>query len=143
MMTTDAVEPTVPRRWRLGTVCLGVLAASLLSLVSLRHVAATPQEMKARPGELAPAQAAVQNGEDATERLEFAGRVLDPDGKPLGGAKLHMVHFPGTASTPPVVRATTDAQGRFHFNFARWKFDNTSFNAARQIMRLETRGAPK
>ena len=63
-----------------------------------------------------------KNGVDATERLEFAGRVLDPDGKLLAGAKLHMVHLRAAAKTPPVVRVMTDSQGRFHFTIGRAGF---------------------
>ena len=73
---------------------------------------------------------------DATERLEFAGRVLDPDGKLLAGAKLHMVHLRAAAKTPPVVRATTDSQGRFHFTIGRRDFDDESFKTARQTAQV-------
>ncbi len=130
------VEQTTPRRWKLAAACLGLLAALLLSTVTLRPSAATAQDMKARSGEHGPAQAAAQNGVDATERLEFAGRVLDPDGKPLAGAKLHMVHLRAAAKTPPVVRATTDSQGRFHFTIGRRDFDDESFKTVRQTAQV-------
>ena len=81
------VEKAAPRRWKLASACLGTVAALLLSMVTLRASAATAQEMKARSGEHGPAHAAAQNGVDATERLEFAGRVLDPDGNLLAGAE--------------------------------------------------------
>ena len=94
------------------------------------------QETKARPGEQGPEQVAAQNSLDAGERLEFAGRVLDPYGEPLIGARLHMVYAGYTAKIPQVVRATTDAEGRFHFTVAGRDFDDESFKSARQTAQV-------
>ena len=64
--------------------------------------------------EAPPEQPAVE------EKLTFAGRVVDPEGKPVQGAKIHFggrklaMYFdiPG-----PELRAVSDEDGRFHFEF--------------------------
>ena len=50
----------------------------------------------------------------------MSGRVLDPDGKPVAGAKVHLLKWnaPGQLTpdkTPPKVWAETDKDGRFSF----------------------------
>jgi len=136
-MTTDAMEPIGSRPWRLGAACLGVVSvATLLSLFSLCAAAARAQEMKARPGEQRPEQVVAQNDVDAGEPLEFSGRVLDPDGKPIAGARLHLVYYRYRATTTPLIRATTDAQGGFHFTVGRRDLDEESFKTARQTAQV-------
>jgi RNA polymerase sigma factor (sigma-70 family) len=53
---------------------------------------------------------------DAGEAGKFRGRVLDPDGKPLGGARVFVVPFYDESSALGPVRATTGADGRFEFD---------------------------
>ena len=84
----------------------------LLSTITLRPSAATAQEMKAQPGATnAIARAASQKAAITGDRFEYAGRVLDPDGKPVAGAKLHLAYFGYNGQAPPAIRATSDASG--------------------------------
>jgi RNA polymerase sigma factor (sigma-70 family) len=56
------------------------------------------------------------------EPLAFAGRVLDPDGKPAAGAKLYLLYY--TPKVMPIpVRDTSDEDGHFHFRVPRTEFD--------------------
>jgi protocatechuate 3,4-dioxygenase beta subunit len=65
-------------------------------------------------GKLGPAGAQ----EKAADLLVVSGRVLDPKGKPLGGAKLYLLD--NTAGqVPPPVRAASAADGRFRFTVPR------------------------
>ncbi len=50
--------------------------------------------------------------------VEFSGRVIDPQGKPVARAKVYY-HFITLQDEPLPVRATTDAQGRFSFSLTR------------------------
>lgn len=50
--------------------------------------------------------------------LTLAGRVLDPSGKPVPGAKLYLLDY-AAVKAPPKVRAMSDAEGRFHFRIPR------------------------
>ncbi len=50
----------------------------------------------------------------STETLTYRGRVLDPDMKPVAGAKVYY-HFITREDEPIPVRAHTDARGRFSF----------------------------
>jgi hypothetical protein len=54
--------------------------------------------------------------------VEFRGQVLDPDGKPFAGAKIHLI-YPTEKELPIPARATSDAEGRFHFRIAKTDFD--------------------
>jgi RNA polymerase sigma factor (sigma-70 family) len=76
----------------------------------------TPQDKK---GAAAPQPAAPKGGEK--EAIEVSGRVLDPDGKPVAGARLHQGRAQRTAS---------DAQGRFRFLAAPAAFPMTVAAAA-------------
>jgi RNA polymerase sigma factor (sigma-70 family) len=52
--------------------------------------------------------------EQAKDLLAVRSRVVDPDGKPVAGAKLYLLDFP--AKTMPLqVRTTSAADGRFEF----------------------------
>jgi len=51
------------------------------------------------------------------ETIALSGRVLDPTGKPISGAKLYLLDF-AEAKAPPKVQATSDADGRFRFTIA-------------------------
>jgi RNA polymerase sigma factor (sigma-70 family) len=66
-------------------------------------------------------QAAPSKSEEA-KTVEFRGQVLDPDGKPFAGAKLHL--FYSTSKKLPIpAGVTSDAEGRFHFRIAKTDFD--------------------
>ena len=73
---------------------------------------------KDMPARAAAKADAPKKTDDAPERLARTGRVLDPDGKPVAGAKVWLlVQFgisPKNTLGPKVV-ATTDADGRFEF----------------------------
>jgi RNA polymerase sigma factor (sigma-70 family) len=83
----------------------------------------------------APAAAALmQNQRLATDAFDapvaIRGRVLDPEGTPIPGAKLYVGYSPrpssGIPSRPAITyspRATSEADGRFHFTFARSELD--------------------
>jgi len=60
------------------------------------------------------------------DRLVITGRVLDPDGKPVGGAVVFVVP---TLDKPPHLeaRATTDAEGRFRFEVTKSKIPGPSW----------------
>jgi RNA polymerase sigma factor (sigma-70 family) len=70
-----------------------------------------------RPGPARPTDPpAAAPTDPAPERASVAGRVLDPDGKPVAGAALYLIRFTGWVepSSPQRV-ATTDGAGRFTF----------------------------
>ncbi len=60
--------------------------------------------------------------DDDNEPIAFAGRVLDPDGKPFAGARLHVLYYTPKALPVPA-RATSDAEGRFRFAIPRAEFN--------------------
>jgi RNA polymerase sigma factor (sigma-70 family) len=68
-------------------------------------------------------KAAPSKPEEA-KTVEFRGQVLDPDGKPFAGAKLHLI-YPTEKELPIPARATSDAEGRFRFRVAKTDFDTS------------------
>jgi protocatechuate 3,4-dioxygenase beta subunit/5-hydroxyisourate hydrolase-like protein (transthyretin family) len=89
-------------------------------------------EMK-RPGPRTP-KAILSADRDAKEapagEVRYAGRVLDPDGKPIAGARVYVPtriyhDEERPASTPPQLRATTGPEGRFDFAIPEAEFDKT------------------
>jgi RNA polymerase sigma factor (sigma-70 family) len=64
------------------------------------------------------ADAAAKPARDTkTDTIALSGRVLDPSGKPVAGAKVYLLHSED-GKAPPKVQATSDANGRFRFTIA-------------------------
>jgi RNA polymerase sigma factor (sigma-70 family) len=125
-------------KWKLGISAL--LCASLLVTAlggSLAAVSAgqektpppgSPQTAADPPAKTA-APAAPAGPADAAppaEQQRLSGRVLDPAGKPVAGAKLYLLRWDSppwlrhtTETPPPKVLAETDKDGRFSFSMAR------------------------
>lgn len=71
------------------------------------------------PGDLAQATArakAAPDPDDPALAGHFAGRVVGPDGRPVAGARIHIVRDEPAARDAGLVRARTDADGRFAFD---------------------------
>jgi len=51
--------------------------------------------------------------------LSVAGRVVDAKGEPVPGARLYLGNVPSREDSPPAVRATTGADGRFNLTIER------------------------
>jgi RNA polymerase sigma factor (sigma-70 family) len=104
----------------------GVLTRQALA-AKAAHQAATKAEPPA-PKETAKPQAAKQTDEDA---VTYGGRVLDPDGKPVAGAKLYMRGgYPNKAEAYSreelsPLDATTGPDGRFKFAVSKVKYAGT------------------
>ncbi|MBO0699157.1 MAG: carboxypeptidase regulatory-like domain-containing protein, partial [Zavarzinella sp.] len=99
------------------------LAASVLIGIGVQDGLRAGPAPKEMPSKEMPAKAAAKKdpltaAEEASQALAVRGRVLDPDGKPVNGARVWLqVQFgilPKSKTEPKVV-ATTDAEGRFAF----------------------------
>ncbi|HEV3261593.1 MAG TPA: sigma-70 family RNA polymerase sigma factor [Gemmataceae bacterium] len=62
--------------------------------------------------------------DDRKDVVAFAGRVLDPDGKPLAGAKLYVLYYTPKRLAVPA-RATSSKDGRFQFTLGKTDFDQS------------------
>jgi beta-lactamase regulating signal transducer with metallopeptidase domain/protocatechuate 3,4-dioxygenase beta subunit len=65
-------------------------------------------------------------GDSNSDRFDFRGQVLDPDGKPLSGANIYFIFYINHTHPrlpPPKVRATTGVDGQFHFTLDRSEFE--------------------
>ena len=120
------IEPTTSRRWRFVTASVGLVMALLLSTITLRPAAATAQQTKGTPPMKPLANDDSRKPPPTADRFEYAGRVLDPDGKPVAGARLHLAYFGYSGNAPPAVRATSDAEGRFRIAVSQADFVDSS-----------------
>jgi beta-lactamase regulating signal transducer with metallopeptidase domain len=119
------VAQSISRRWRATAIGLGLLLALALSLFTVRPVPASAQVMKAGAASTKPTVRAESKSDKTAQVLEYAGRVLGPDGQPVAGAGLHLAYFRYLGKVRPPTRATSDADGRFRFTMTKQDFTNT------------------
>jgi RNA polymerase sigma factor (sigma-70 family) len=100
----------------------GVLAHHALAAREAEPPRPAESPRRARVAELQPPKQAARPsqdvGEDDPDAVSYRGRVLDPDGKPVAGAKVYY-HFITREDEPIPVRTATDSQGRFSFTLTR------------------------
>jgi protocatechuate 3,4-dioxygenase beta subunit len=128
---------------------LGLLAAGAGVWARHQLVAQSPLTSTARPDDTPPAPAPPKEKpvkpqpevaiEDKGDMIAVSGRVLDPDGKPFAGAEItvwwHEMrgwiawHHPAMHSVKPYRGATSGADGRFRFTFAKAAIKDTFLNA--------------
>jgi RNA polymerase sigma factor (sigma-70 family) len=86
--------------------------------------------------------------EEADARIEVSGRVLDPRGRPLAGARLYVGYAPrrnepdAIAAHQPIypLRAASGSDGGFGFTFARSELDERYLDASRPVVIAEADG---
>jgi RNA polymerase sigma factor (sigma-70 family) len=127
----------------LGTALLG----AGLGPTALRRAAAEPPPAPELPAAAAaegpkPVRkppAAAPDKSEARDVVKLRGRVLDPDGKPVAGAKLYL-RLPNSGATTFATRATSGADGRFSFTVARSNMHNTAPDSPRPQVVAAARG---
>src|SRR5438445_829865 len=77
------------------------------------------ENAKADPGKASRKPQLSAPKREAEEAVRVRGRVLDPDGKPVAGAKLYLGGYTSPKERKYPVRATSGDDGRFAFTFAR------------------------
>jgi RNA polymerase sigma factor (sigma-70 family) len=99
-------------------VVLGLVVAGASALT--RPALATPPEEAKPPAGAKPSTPAVKPASAGEKEglVEVRGRVLDPDGKPVRGARLVFV-YASVEKAPDKVWATSAADGGFRFSVAR------------------------
>ncbi len=78
--------------------------------VAIKHA-----EPSARKG---ASQRQIAQATDPKDSAIFSGRVLDPDGKPVAGAKLHLIAHPWAKPEPVHLQTTSTAGGAFRLMVA-------------------------
>jgi RNA polymerase sigma factor (sigma-70 family) len=102
------------------------LAASVvIACVALGQGYGQPVPPVKQPPGIPAAPALAKADEVVPNSVTYAGHVLDPDGKPVAGAKLFAVYY-----TPRVLpipeRGTSDKDGRFKFTIRTKEFDKSA-----------------
>ena len=111
---------------KLKIVSALVLAAGVLVGVGTQHpgLHAGPKHGDPKQADTPAAKkTAVSNPADE-QPPEFAGRVVDSDGKPVHGAKIYVLYYTPKALPIPE-RATTDADGQFKFTMKADDFERS------------------
>ncbi len=75
----------------------------------------TPDVPQTRQRDSRPAEAAKTGEEKPGDGFDFRGQVVDPEGKPVQGARIYLLYITPVELPPPEVRAVTDADGKFRF----------------------------
>lgn len=145
-LVQGATSAMIGSKAKIATVLL--LTASMLAGAGV-CILASPQRPQEQP--LRALQAGEQNaealaakatdkpqprtlGQEPRESVQVRGRILDPDGKPVAGAKVYLLYFTPkelpiffTPKQLPIpIRAVSDKEGRFHFSVAHKEFDQSS-----------------
>jgi RNA polymerase sigma factor (sigma-70 family) len=98
-----------------GAAVLVLVAA--VAIVSVRTVCLEQLAAQARPSQAHVSNAPAKDVPDtAPDAVDVAGRVLDPDGKPVAAAKIYLSYH-DKSRPKPKERATSDSDGRFQFTF--------------------------
>jgi RNA polymerase sigma factor (sigma-70 family) len=105
------------------------VAAAVVIALGLCAAALTRQALATRSSEGAAAAPAPQPkappspqaARDDKDEVTFRGRVLDPAGKPVVGAKIYL-YYPAAPKVSAAAHATSDAEGRFRFGVRRAEF---------------------
>jgi RNA polymerase sigma factor (sigma-70 family) len=108
-------------------VAAGLFAAGAGVLRYQTAVGQESEEVPPAPAAKAPAKpptaGAKPPAENDKDTVAIAGRVLDPDGKPIAGAKLYQAFWvefiEGNPPPAPKLRGTSDRDGRFQFRVPR------------------------
>jgi RNA polymerase sigma factor (sigma-70 family) len=104
-----------------GMIALGALGRAVLAANQADPKQTQVQEQKAPDRQ--PATRAAPRSE-AADSVRVRGQVLDPDGRPLGNAKVYLGQTSYNNPAYPV-RATTGEDGRFEFTFTRSELDRS------------------
>jgi RNA polymerase sigma factor (sigma-70 family) len=122
-LMTKASKTTWGTNTKIATVLVllaGIGAACGLASAPKDEASAKQQASSAKEQTDANPQAV----KDDTDTLTYGGRVVDPDGKPVAGAKLHLLYYT-PKELPAPVRATSDKDGRFGFTVRKADFDTS------------------
>ena len=108
-----AISPPLTRPARLMLMALAVVLVSTVATLRIGprpHAAAVPTT---EPPVKVPAK--------EIKQMTLTGRVLDPDGKPMAGAKLHIPYYTKAGYTT-LQKAASGPDGRFQFTIAESEF---------------------
>jgi RNA polymerase sigma factor (sigma-70 family) len=95
-----------------------VIAGSLALIIGVDHGSGTSTPIADAQSIARTIAADVKPAAEKPDVVEYQGRVLGPEGKPIAGAKVYY-HCSTRADEPIPVRAVTDAEGRFSFSLGR------------------------
>jgi RNA polymerase sigma factor (sigma-70 family) len=118
-LVQGASKTLFPGKTRIATALFLAIGLAASCFGAMWHPATAADEPAVRAGQPeAPPKPA------ADVAVEVRGRVLDPDGKPVAGAKLYLnTYKPDVVDYP--VRASSGADGRFAFSFNRSELNST------------------
>jgi RNA polymerase sigma factor (sigma-70 family) len=100
---------------------IAMVLVAMIGVGAACGLARAPSAASGLADEKPQASAKPQAAEDK-DSVTYGGRVLDPDGKPIAGAKLYLLYYT-PRELPVPVRGTSDEEGRFRFTVKKTEFD--------------------
>jgi RNA polymerase sigma factor (sigma-70 family) len=105
---------------------MGVFADPLPARSAASHAASDPARKEAGQTGGQPPAVAPTKGESKT--IAVKGRVLDPDGKAVVGAKLYLGHYGLKDEVAITEQAKSNADGQFEFSFSKTELSRIHFD---------------
>jgi len=116
-LATGATKTMMLTKTKITTAVLLAMGAVAVGASLVANPPSTTEEgSEAKQVTAVNASDQVQIQPDRTH-IAVKGRVLDPNGKPVAGAKLYLGHYGPTDAVTVSERAKSDANGRFQFSF--------------------------
>ena len=106
-----------------ASIAIVLLVSLMLGIGGLLAYRAVPGGTRAEAPVAPPPKFPPAHGESKEKALSITGRVLDPDGKPVAGARLFLQTNNSREKADAVVRAKTDKEGCFRFPAKPTDFD--------------------
>jgi RNA polymerase sigma factor (sigma-70 family) len=130
-LAEGGVGSLVAKKASVVVLVLLSLALGLGGLLAHRSIQdRTFPEAPAAPETAPPPQPLPTRSASKDQTIEIKGRVLDPDGKPVAGAKVYVSTYSPKDKNDPKVRAASDADGSFRFLAKRTEVDFDEMIAA-------------
>jgi RNA polymerase sigma factor (sigma-70 family) len=109
------------------TLVVVAVGASVASLGAFTHREAAAQQEPASKESAKEAASRLSAAAEkmAKDMITVRGRVLDPEGKPLAGAKLYLGHYGSKDEVTITEKAKSDADGRFAFRISKAHLSKT------------------
>jgi len=116
-----------------GVATVRPAARSEAKEAAVTEVAESTRAARSEDEPASATQAANGSSNDDDIRLEYRGQVVDPEGKPVAGARVFLVYWLHGAPLDYVAkpRAVTDDKGRFEFSTTRSDFEPDAKDAWR------------
>ena len=109
------IEPRPGRSALLAVVGVSIGLAATLNPDEPRRTTSASDMASPPRGMVQPSTKPPIEEKSMAKPIVYSGRVVDPDGKPVAGAKLHLADYGHLVQTSTSILGNSDIEGRFRF----------------------------